>query len=133
VTIVFDFLVLALAVYGILIMNSRSRFGDILIKQGVIYFLVSLAANIAITILTILKLSPLMSLMLSVPQSTICIIAATRLYSQLSIEGANNSHVPSDTRGSSFQNSSLKNNKDQIMTLEEGLQIEVHTVTTVTY
>lgn len=80
VTIVFDLLVLILTAVGILRMNGQSRIGEILIKHGLIYFILTFAANIIITILTALQLSPNMSLIAAVPQSTVCVICSTRLY-----------------------------------------------------
>lgn len=89
VTIAFDLIVLALTIMGIANMSTNSRVGDIITNQGLIYFLLTLVANLIITILTALKLSPTMSLIAAIPQSTICVIASTRLYSQLAKQAGN--------------------------------------------
>lgn len=87
-TIIFDAVVLATTTIGILRMNGTSRIGEVLIRQGVLYFVFTLCANLAITILTLLDLSPTMSLMASVPQSAICVLCASRLYIQLANEAS---------------------------------------------
>jgi len=86
VTIVFDLLVLVLTTIGILRMNGQSRIGDILIKHGLIYFILTFGANMVVTILTALQLSPTMSLVAAVPQSTVCVLCSTRLYIMLAEE-----------------------------------------------
>lgn len=83
VTIAFDMLVLTLTSIGIIRMKSSSRIGDVLIKQGLIYFILTCAANLVVTVLTALRLSPVMSLFMAVPQSTVCVISSTRLYMML--------------------------------------------------
>lgn len=86
VTIIFDLAVLCLTTYGIFRMNGSSHIGRVLIRQGLVYFIVTLVANLVITIMTTLKLSPLMSLLFAVPQSTTCVICACRLYIELAEE-----------------------------------------------
>lgn len=97
VTILFDLLVVVLTIVGIVQMNSSSRIGDVLIRQGLVYFLLTLAANLVVTVLTILKLSPTMSLIAAIPQSTICVIASTRLYAQLAEEATGKGHTSSSS------------------------------------
>ena len=77
-------------------MSTNSRIGDVLIQQGLLYFVLTLVANLIITILTILKLSPTMSLIAAIPQSTICVIASTRLYSQLAKEATSKGNIVSN-------------------------------------
>ncbi|PWN91794.1 hypothetical protein FA10DRAFT_265633 [Acaromyces ingoldii] len=86
ITIVFDFVVLVLTTVGIVRMSGGSRIGEILIRHGLIYFVLTLLANLVVTILTALQLSPTMSLSMAVPQSSICTIASTRLYVMLAEE-----------------------------------------------
>ncbi|UZJ52835.1 hypothetical protein CBS101457_002155 [Exobasidium rhododendri] len=83
VTIVFDLLVLILTTVGIMRMNSSSRIGEILIKHGLIYFVFTFFINMVVTILTALQLSPTMSTLAAIPQSTVCVICSTRLYIML--------------------------------------------------
>lgn len=94
-TIIFDLVVLVLTTVGIIRMEASSRIGDVIIKQGVIYFLLTLTVNVVITVLTILKLSPTMSLLAAAPQSMVCVVATTRLYRQLAEEAAPKSHISS--------------------------------------
>ncbi|UZJ55594.1 hypothetical protein CBS101457_004914 [Exobasidium rhododendri] len=93
--IFFDFAVLALTVFGIFRMGANSRIGDILKKQGLIYFVATLVVNFVISVLTALKLSPTMSLVFAAPQLLVCVIASTRLYRSLIEEGIVRSHVSS--------------------------------------
>jgi len=79
VTIVFDFTVLILTIVGVRRMGGP-RIGAILVNHGLIYFFISTAANLVVCILTLLRLSPLMSLVAAVPSSCVSIMAATRLY-----------------------------------------------------
>jgi hypothetical protein len=67
VTIAFDLPVLSLTSVGILRMESNSRIGDVLIRQGLIYFILTCVANMVVTVLTALQLSPVMSLFMAVP------------------------------------------------------------------
>lgn len=98
---------LAVTTVGIVRMNSSSRIGDVLIKQGVIYFVLTFIVNLVITVLTILKLSPAMSLIAACPQSLICVIASTRLYREL-IEEASPKNV-SSAGGSGSHGSGSRN------------------------
>jgi hypothetical protein len=82
-TIIFDFVVLVLTTFGIMRMNPTSQIGEILIQHGLIYFIFTFCANMVITVLTILQLSPLMSLLGAVPQATVCVLCSTRLYYKL--------------------------------------------------
>ncbi|KDQ11845.1 hypothetical protein BOTBODRAFT_135261 [Botryobasidium botryosum FD-172 SS1] len=79
VTIVFDFTVLVLTIIGVRRMG-RPRIGAILVNHGLIYFFISMASNLIVCVLTLLRLSPLMSLVGAVPSSCVSIMAATRLY-----------------------------------------------------
>lgn len=105
VTIVFDAVILGLTIFGIVRMNGTSHIGKVLIRQGIAYFLLTFAANIIITVLTALKLSPLMSLFFAVPQATVCVICACRLYVELAEESKvthlSSGYNPSTSYGSS--------------------------------
>ncbi|PWZ02244.1 hypothetical protein BCV70DRAFT_60000 [Testicularia cyperi] len=83
VTIVFDFIVMALTVVGVLRMDSTSRIGDLLMKQGIQYFFITFISNALVAGLTIANLNPVMSLICAIPTSTVCVMCATRLYYSL--------------------------------------------------
>lgn len=82
VTIAFDFTVLALTVIGVRRMEN-TRIGEILIDHGIIYFVLTAFANLVVTVLTILQLSPVMTTLGASPASGVSIVAATRLYVSL--------------------------------------------------
>jgi hypothetical protein len=100
VTILYDLVVLGLTISGIVMMSTDSRITETLVDQGLIYFIVTFAANLVVTILTILKLSPTMSLIAAIPQSTVCTIASTRLYSQLATEATKAAKVAASGQNS---------------------------------
>lgn len=125
-------------------MNSSSRFGTLLVQQGIFYVVLTVLVNLTITVLTILQLSPTMSLIAAIPQSTICVIASTRLYSQLAQEASkrtvtskkeisNNSSSSSSTMLNSTTSSfgtkgflpSPSPRKSSFTDLEKGLPINV--------
>lgn len=85
-TIVFDGIVLFLTIFGLVQMSGPSHIGAVLLRQGIVYFILTFIANLMITILTLLKLSPTMSLILAIPQSTVCVLCACRLYINLADE-----------------------------------------------
>lgn len=91
-TIVFDAVVLILTTIGIMQMNGGSRIGTILIRQGILYFVLTFMANLSVTVCTLLQLSATMALFFSPCQSVICTICASRLYVQLA-EEAKQSHT----------------------------------------
>lgn len=86
VTIAFDSIVMVLTILGIMRMNSSSRIGAVLIRQGVQYFLVTLLSNSIVAGLTLANLNPIMSLVAAIPSSTICVMCATRLFVNLTEE-----------------------------------------------
>lgn len=79
VTVFVDALVLILTTVGVVRMGT-SRIGEILVGQGIVYFVIVTVANLIVAILTVMQLSPLISLIGAVPSSAISIMAATRLY-----------------------------------------------------
>lgn len=79
VTVFVDALVFLLTLVGTIRMGT-SRIGEILVGQGLIYFILVLLPNVAVAILTGLRLSPVMSLIGAIPSSSISVMAATRLY-----------------------------------------------------
>lgn len=85
-TIVFDGIVLFLTIFGLVQMSGPSHIGAVLLRQGIVYFILTFIANLMITILTLLKLSPTMSLILAIPQTTTCVLCACRLYINLADE-----------------------------------------------
>ncbi|EST05495.1 hypothetical protein PSEUBRA_005177 [Kalmanozyma brasiliensis GHG001] len=86
VTIVFDFVVMLLTVVGVVRMNSGSRIGTILVKQGFQYFLATFLINSLVAGLTLANLNPVMSLICAIPSATVCVMCATRLYVNLAEE-----------------------------------------------
>ena len=81
-----DCIVLFLTIFGLVQMSGPSHIGAVLLRQGIIYFVITFIANLLITIFTLLKLSPTMSLLLAVPQTTTCVLCACRLYINLADE-----------------------------------------------
>ncbi|KAK0559144.1 hypothetical protein OC861_006734, partial [Tilletia horrida] len=87
ITMVFDFVVLMLTVYGVIrLEGSDTKIGYTLIRQGIFYFVVTFVVNALITGFTIAQLNPVMSLILAIPTSAIAITASTRLYMELAEE-----------------------------------------------
>ncbi|PWN36346.1 uncharacterized protein FA14DRAFT_123163, partial [Meira miltonrushii] len=85
-TIIFDGIVLFLTIFGLVQMSGPSHIGAVLLRQGIVYFILTFIANLMITILTLLKLSPTMALILAIPQTTVCVLCACRLYINLADE-----------------------------------------------
>ncbi|CAD6884269.1 unnamed protein product [Tilletia controversa] len=84
VTIIFDLTVLMMTVYGVArIEGSATKIGQTLVRQGIVYFIVTCAANALITAFTIAQLNPVMSLFLAVPVAGVTTVASTRLYVEL--------------------------------------------------
>ncbi|CAD6904545.1 unnamed protein product [Tilletia controversa] len=84
VTIIFDLTVLILTVYGIArLEGSTTKIGQTLVKQGIVYFVVTCVVNAVITGFTIAHLNPIMSLILAVPTAAVTLTASTRLYVEL--------------------------------------------------
>lgn len=94
-TIIFDAVVLFLTAFGIVQMSGSSRIGVVLVRQGIVYFLLTFLVNLLIAIFTLLHLSPTMSLLLAVPQATVCVICACRLYINLAKEARADSFTSS--------------------------------------
>ena len=109
VTIVFDFVVMAFTVVGVIRMNGGSRIGAILVKQGFQYFLATFIINSLVAGLTLANLNPVMSLICAIPSATICVMCATRLYVHLvdeakpKPEGVNSSRLGSSLSGSGME------------------------------
>lgn len=97
VTIVFDFAVLLLTFIGVRRMGG-SRIGEVLVDHGIVYFVATAAVNLVVCVLTILQLSPQMSLAAAPASSAVSILAATRLYVALHRE-ANARHSTAITLG----------------------------------
>lgn len=93
VTICFDAVILFMTTFGIARMAGRSSLGVKLINQGIIFFVMTFIANLTISVITLLRLSPSMSLVFAFPQSTICVLCSCRLHRNLASE--NKDHVPS--------------------------------------
>ncbi len=84
ITIAYDFMVLALTVGGIYSMqSSQTHLGNLLLSQGIIYFLATFVANAVVCGLCLARLNPIMSLVGAVPSSFVAMISATRLYTEL--------------------------------------------------
>ncbi len=58
-----------MTVFGVLRMNTSSRIGDVLISQGILYFLASLVVNAVVTGLTLAQLNPVMSVIAAIPRA----------------------------------------------------------------
>ncbi|KAJ9479065.1 hypothetical protein PHBOTO_002554 [Pseudozyma hubeiensis] len=86
VTIVFDFVVMALTIIGVVRMNSGSRIGTVLVQQGLQYFLATFLINALVAGLTLANLNPVMSLICAIPSATVCVMCSTRLYVNLAQE-----------------------------------------------
>lgn len=86
VTIVFDFVVMALTVVGVVRMTSGTRIGAVLIRQGIQYFLATFVINSLVAGLTLANLNSVMSLIGAVPSATVCVMCSTRLYVRLAEE-----------------------------------------------
>ncbi|PWN46971.1 hypothetical protein IE53DRAFT_390889 [Violaceomyces palustris] len=86
VTIVYDLTVMVLTVIGVVRMNGGSRIGDVLIKQGILYFVATFVINGLVTGLTLAQLNPVMSLCGAIPAATVCVMCSTRLYVDLAEE-----------------------------------------------
>lgn len=86
VTIAFDFIVMLLTIVGVVRMNGGSRIGQVLVKQGIQYFLLTFLINSLVAGLTLANLNPVMSLIGAIPSATVCVMCATRLYVRLAEE-----------------------------------------------
>lgn len=114
ITIVFDLLVLVLTTVGILRMHGESRIGEILINHGLIYFVLTFAANIVITILTALQISPQMSLLTAIPQSAVCVLCSTRLYVNLAKSARSSDNIVLTSYSNTFDSSLSSSNSCKV-------------------
>ncbi|TKY85818.1 hypothetical protein EX895_005359 [Sporisorium graminicola] len=110
VTIIYDFVVMALTVVGVIRMNGGSRIGAVLVKQGFQYFLATFLINSLVAGLTLANLNPVMSLVCAIPSATVCVMCSTRLYVHLADEAKPNADGvdslqlnPSSLSGSSVE------------------------------
>lgn len=109
VTIVYDFVVMALTVVGVVRMNGGSRIGAVLVKQGFQYFLATFLSNSLVAGLTLANLNPVMSLICAIPSATVCVMCSTRLYVHLADEakpradGVDSSQLNSSLSGSGVE------------------------------
>ncbi|SJX62927.1 uncharacterized protein SRS1_13753 [Sporisorium reilianum f. sp. reilianum] len=109
VTIVYDFVVMALTVVGVVRMNGGSRIGAVLVKQGLQYFLATLLINSLVAGLTLANLNPVMSLICAIPSATVCVMCSTRLYVRLADEAKPKADgVDSSQLNSSFSRSGVE-------------------------
>ncbi|SNX84427.1 uncharacterized protein MEPE_03136 [Melanopsichium pennsylvanicum] len=106
VTIVFDFVVMMMTIVGVIRMNGGSRIGQVLVKQGLQYFLATFLINALVAGLTLANLNPVMSLIGAIPSATVCVMCSTRLYVHLAeeakpkLDGVNSSQLGSSFSGS---------------------------------
>ncbi|KAG2136339.1 uncharacterized protein EDB93DRAFT_784624 [Suillus bovinus] len=70
---------LVLTVIGLLRMPSSSTLWKTLVKQGVIYFILNLIANLTLLTLNRLSLNPIMDAVFSTPAACICTIASSQV------------------------------------------------------
>ncbi|KAG8897482.1 hypothetical protein FRB99_008123 [Tulasnella sp. 403] len=85
-TMSFDLIVLVLSTYGLLFAPGRSRSGlyTLLIKDGLVYFIVAFTSNTVAVILVLLDLNPVMNIIASVPAAAISATVACRSFVRLS-------------------------------------------------
>jgi len=88
-TMIFDFLVLLLSTIGLLRVGGRSGSGgsglwSLLIKDGLVFFIVAFGSNLVEVILLLLNFNPVMNVMASLPAASITATVACRLFVRLS-------------------------------------------------
>lgn len=79
----FDFIILCTTSIGLLLSSSRSSLGQLLFRDGIVYFVVTFSANLVPAVLNLLDLNPVMNVITAVPAATVSTIAATRLVVRL--------------------------------------------------
>ncbi|KAK7692885.1 hypothetical protein QCA50_004520 [Cerrena zonata] len=81
-TMLLDFLVLLLAAWGVQSFhppsNRRIPLARLLVRDGIVYFLLSFVANLIATVFMVLNRNPIMSVMANIPAALTCAIASTR-------------------------------------------------------
>ncbi|KAG2089659.1 hypothetical protein BD769DRAFT_1645199 [Suillus cothurnatus] len=77
--ILYDLVLLVFTIIGLLRMPSSSTLWKTLIKQGVIYFILNLVANVIILVLDRLNLNPIMNGIFATPAACICTIASSQV------------------------------------------------------
>ncbi|KAG1816985.1 hypothetical protein EV424DRAFT_1046207 [Suillus variegatus] len=75
----YDLALLVFTVIGLLRMPSSSTLWKMLLKQGVIYFILNLVANLILLTLNLLNLNPTMDYIFSMPAACICTIASSQV------------------------------------------------------
>ncbi|KAG2144529.1 hypothetical protein DEU56DRAFT_207801 [Suillus clintonianus] len=75
----YDLALLVLTVVGLWRMQSSSTLWKTLVKQGIIYFIVNLVANIILLALNRLNLNPIMDSIFAMPAACICTIASSQV------------------------------------------------------
>jgi multisubunit Na+/H+ antiporter MnhG subunit len=77
--ILYDLVLLVFTIIGLLRMPSSSTLWKTLIKQGVIYFILNLVANVIILVLDRLNFDPIMNGIFATPAACICTIASSQV------------------------------------------------------
>ncbi|KAG1743081.1 hypothetical protein EDB19DRAFT_584822 [Suillus lakei] len=78
-SMLYDFALLVFTVIGLWRMPSSSPLWKTLVKQGVIYFILNLAANLILLALNHLNLNPIMNAIFAMPAACICTIASNQV------------------------------------------------------
>ncbi|KAI0073351.1 hypothetical protein K474DRAFT_1710790 [Panus rudis PR-1116 ss-1] len=88
----FDLLVLILAIWKLRAFSARtfllSQLGPLLIRDGLLYYLISLSANIVVVVLDLLNLNAFMNSMFNIPAAMLMSVAATRVVRNLYIQAS---------------------------------------------
>lgn len=101
----FDFVVMSLTAIKLLQPTSgtRSRLGELIFRDGLIYFIVAFLSNVVATTLMLLNLNPVMSIIANVPAAIVSTIVACRAVRRLSNFSSFGPEVfPSTTQGTTL-------------------------------
>ncbi|KAG2147819.1 uncharacterized protein EDB93DRAFT_389886 [Suillus bovinus] len=78
-TMLYDLALLVFTIIGLLKMSSPSMLWKKLVKQGTIYFILSVVANLILLVFNRLDLNPIMNSMFAIPGVCICTIASSQV------------------------------------------------------
>ena len=90
----FHLILLVLSTIGLLI-SARSSLWKHLFQDGIVYFMISFCANLAVAAFVLLNLNPIMNVMVILPAACVTASASTRSFIQMDTHITSDTHVQS--------------------------------------
>lgn len=117
-TMAFDLIVLVLSTIGLVFAPGRNRSGlyNLLVRDGLVFFIVAFTSNTVAVVLILLNLNPIMNIIASVPAAAVSCTVACRSFVRLSTYSHStvvHSSVGRSRAGSHSQSGSKMRTKDR--------------------